>query len=204
MRVVIPQDPFWAQLWAIVDESVLNELACVEAPHEEPVVRWAHDAYDRILYRLPPDVKQLVLSHTTWREQPIPSQQELQGQRRPIESLRRADSQPLTPMHVIDVADRDLFALVTFQEYLAWDECDFATLIPEDLADMYRRALKVLTLIPPPSLLDALTPARGSSDAEVFLSLDAQAAYDTHRDQIIQVISGHNADLMACHRSLYT
>ncbi|MEU9761744.1 hypothetical protein AB0D98_18770 [Streptomyces sp. NPDC047987] len=120
-------------------------------------------------------------------------------------SLYRADGQPLTPMHVIDIAEDDLVALVTFQWHLTSDKlCDFGTLVPQHLANVYRRALGVLTAIPPPGLLEALAAARRSGGVEFFLSVDAQAAYDTHRDKIIQVISGHSPDITSFHRMLYT
>ncbi|WP_405749183.1 hypothetical protein OG232_04045 [Streptomyces sp. NBC_01411] len=208
MHVVIPQDPFWAELWATIDDPLLYELGPqVNTPHEEPVVRNTYAAYGRILDKLPPGVRQLVFSYTSWRATAFPEQQEFPGQRRPAEEgapLCRADGQPLTPMHVIDVADDDLVALVTFQLHLTSDELyDFGALVPQDLANVYHRALGVLTLIPPPGLQEALAAARGSG-AEISLSADTQTAYDTHRDRIIQVVSGHNPVIMSCHRMLYT
>ncbi|MGW6602233.1 hypothetical protein [Streptomyces sp. NPDC055036] len=108
-------------------------------------------------------------------------------------------------MHVIDVADHDLVALVDFQWHLTSDElCDFSTQVSQELADTYRRALGALTLIPPSGLLEVLAAAQDRGDTKIFLSVNAQAAYDTHRDQIIQVISGHNPDITSCHRMLYT
>ncbi|MEE1737044.1 hypothetical protein PUR49_11110 [Streptomyces sp. BE147] len=108
-------------------------------------------------------------------------------------------------MHVIDVADDDLVALVTFQRHLASDEpSDFGRLVTPDLADIYRRALGVLTLIPPPGLIEALAAPQGSGDADVRLSVNTQTAYDMHRDQIIQIISGHSPDSISRHRMLYT
>lgn len=220
MRVVIPQDPFWAELFAAVDEPLLHELnflawPLILAPEEQGVVRHAYAAYDRILHQLPPDVLQLVLSQASMRRTATSSREGNLDQRGPVggTALFRADGRPLTAMHVVDVATDDLVALVTLQRYLMLDNaldcsgiraalCDIDSWAGQNVVDVYHRALGVLTLIPPPGLVEALTPPR-DSDAEVFLSVDAQVAYDNHRDAIVQVISGHNPDVAACHRMLY-
>ncbi|MFB0617300.1 hypothetical protein [Streptomyces sp. AGS-58] len=201
MRVVVPQDPFWAELFATVDRCVLHELSWPNdlSPAEEPLVRRAYDAYERILYQLPPTVQQLVLSHSTERATAMPGRQVT-----PTQRLYRADGRPLTPMYVIDVAESDLVALVAFQWHLRSDElCDLKTRVPQHLADVYHRTVGVLTLIPPSGLPEALAPARGSGDAAIVFSMDTEAAYETHRDRIIEVVSGRNPDAVACHRMLY-
>lgn len=218
--VVIPHDPFWAELWATVGDPLLLELMNPEwpvmvVPHEQPVVRSAVAAYDRILHQLPPDMRRLVVSHARqkaavarWKE--VPDSRRMDGR----VFLYGADGRPLTPMHVIDVAITDLCALIDLQEHVAPDEaphwssifaavCDVNSWAVQNVSDVYRRAVGVLTRIPPDSLLAALAPARGSRDVEIVLSEEEQAAYDTHRDDIIRVVSGHDPGLTARHRKLY-
>lgn len=220
MRVVIPEDPFWAELFATVDAPLLHNLTWLSIlpPREERAVKNAYAAYDRVLHQLPPDVRHLVLSHVPGQEATISGRRELPRRHEPVAgqmSLYRADGQPLTPMHVIDVATDDLVALVTLQAHLASNDAprfgdlqeavrDLESSTDQSLADVYRRTLGVLTLIPPLGLLEALAPEQGSGDGEVTLSKADQAAYDTHRDRIIEIISGHSADVTACHRMLYT
>ncbi|MGA4838043.1 hypothetical protein [Streptomyces sp. G45] len=218
MLVVIPEDPYWAELFYTLDDPLLHQLTWFYggslSTEEQSVVRRAYAAYDRVLARLPSGVRDRVLTHATSAE-PTPGG----GFWAPPEppggtgrALQDADGRPLTPMHVVDVS-ADVGPLRALNSHvkivsprlggrLHVAVSEISQGVGRDMADVLGRTLGVLTLAPPPALVTALATAEPDGPAP-RLTPEGKRAYDEHREMIVHVTSGYDEETTALHRLLY-